>query len=151
MVFEVGRLVIKIAGRDARKKGVIVDVLENGYVMLDGQTRRKKCNISHLEPLNQVLKIKKGASNAEVVKALTEAGIECKERKAKETKNTERPRKQRKVKEKLEKKAKPKAEKKEKPKKEEKVVEKKAEAKVEKPKTEEKAKVETKPVEEAKQ
>jgi large subunit ribosomal protein L14e len=100
---EVGRLCVKTAGRDARRKCVVIDVLENSYVMVDGQTRRRKVNIAHLEPMNQVIKIKKGASHEEVAKAFEELGIETKTSTPKE--KTERPRKQRKVKEKPEKKA----------------------------------------------
>jgi large subunit ribosomal protein L14e len=74
-MYEVGRLCIKIAGRDARKKCVIVDVLDELFVLIDGQTRRKKCNIKHLEPLEKIIKIKKGASHSEVVTALKKEKI----------------------------------------------------------------------------
>lgn len=75
-MYEIGRVCVKIAGRDSRKKAVIVDVLDDVYVLIDGQVRRKKCNIKHLEPLDKVLKLKKGASNEEVVEALKKEGIE---------------------------------------------------------------------------
>ena len=48
--------------------------------MIDGQTRRKKCNIAHLEPKDKVLKLKKNASNKEVCSALKKEKIECKEK-----------------------------------------------------------------------
>ena len=85
-MYQIGRLCVKIAGRDARKKCVIVDVLDKFYVMIDGQTRRRKCNISHLEPLDKVLKISKGASHDAVVDALKDEGIEVQEKKIKEKK-----------------------------------------------------------------
>jgi len=97
MVLKIGRLCMKIAGRDSRNKCVIVDVVDDTYVLIDGQVRRKKCNIKHLEPLNQVLEIKKGAAHEEVVQAFKKLNIEIRERKSKE--KTERPRKQRKRKE----------------------------------------------------
>ncbi|NTV24217.1 MAG: 50S ribosomal protein L14e, partial [Nanoarchaeota archaeon] len=62
-MFEIGRLCVKIAGRDARGKCLVIDTLEGNFVLIDGQTRRKRCNITHLEPLDKVLKIKKGASH----------------------------------------------------------------------------------------
>ena len=65
-MYEIGRLCVKLAGRDARMKCVIIDVLDNNYVMIDGQTRRRKCNINHLEPLDKVLKVKKNATHSEV-------------------------------------------------------------------------------------
>lgn len=65
---DIGRICVKIAGRDAGKKCVIVDVIDNNYVLIDGATRRRKCNISHLEPTEKVLKIAKAAKHEEIVK-----------------------------------------------------------------------------------
>ncbi len=81
-MFEVGRLCVKIAGRDAQGKCLVVDILDNRFVLIDGQTRRRKCNIMHLEPMESVLKIKKGASHDEVVKVLDSIGIKVTEKKA---------------------------------------------------------------------
>ena len=99
-MIEVGRVVVKIAGRDAGLKGLVVDILDNKYVLIDGQVRRRKCNIAHIEPLKEIIKIKKNASHEEVVGALRELNIEVKEKKQKEKK--EKPRKKRKVKKKIE-------------------------------------------------
>lgn len=98
-MFEVGRLCVKIAGRDAGHYCIIVDVVNDKMVLVDGNVRRKKCNIKHLEPIDMVTKIKKGASTSEVKKALTEIGIPIKERevKRKTKKNTSKPLKQRKT------------------------------------------------------
>jgi len=115
----VGRMCVKIAGRDANKKCVIVDVLDKQFVLIDGETRRRKCNIKHLEPLKEELKIKEKASHEEVVAAFKRLGIELRERKSKP--KTERPKKQKKKKTKpvKEKKKIAKKPKEEKPKKEE--------------------------------
>ncbi len=85
-MYEIGRLCVKIAGRDARKKCLIIEVLDDNYVLIDGQTRRKKCNINHLEPLDKVLKIKKGASHKEVGDALKKEGVEVGAKKPKKAK-----------------------------------------------------------------
>lgn len=74
-MYEVGRIVIKIAGRDAGSAGVIVEKVNENTVLVDGNMRRRKCNIKHLEPLKDVLKIKKGASTAEVHKIMSVAGV----------------------------------------------------------------------------
>jgi large subunit ribosomal protein L14e len=125
-MIEIGRLCIKIAGRDSRKKCVVVDIIDDNFVMIDGETRRKKCNIKHLELLDKVIKIRKGSSHDVVVKEFKTLGIEIKEKKSKERK--ERPKRVRKKKEKkpeeAEKKPKKKAEKKVKSKEEEKLAEK---------------------------
>ena len=69
-MLEVGKVCMKIAGRDAGKLGVVIDILDNTYVVLDGEVRRRKCNIYHLEPLERKVDIKKNASHADVLKAL---------------------------------------------------------------------------------
>ena len=89
-MFDVGRICVKLAGRDANKVCLVVDVLDENYVMIDGQTRRRKCNIIHLEPLEQKIKISKKASHDVVVKELKKAGIAVSEEKVKRTKKTEK-------------------------------------------------------------
>ena len=98
-MIEIGRLVVKTAGRDAGKKGVIIDILDDKFVLIDGETRRRKVNILHIEPLNQVIKIEKNASHNEVAKALDELGIKSRETKPKPA--TQRPRAKRKTPEQL--------------------------------------------------
>jgi len=127
-MIEVGRMCVKIAGRDAGKKCLIVDIIDENHVLIDGETRRRKCNVGHLEFLEEVVKIKKGASHDEIVKEFEKLGLKALVTKGKG--KTERPRKVRKVKEKVEKKPKAKKEvKKEEPKKEEKKAEEKVEVK----------------------
>lgn len=99
MTIEIGRLCVKIAGRDAGKKAIIIDILDDKYVLIDGETRRRKCNILHLEPLNQVIKIKKNASHEDVSKVLKEIGIQSRETKPKQ--KIEKPKKKRKTPEQL--------------------------------------------------
>jgi len=69
-MLEIGRVCVKLAGRDAGKTAVIVDVLSEPFVLIDGEVRRRKCNIKHLEPLERTIEIKKNASHADVLKAL---------------------------------------------------------------------------------
>ncbi len=82
-MIEVGRVCVKVAGRDAGLKCVVVDVLDKNLVLIDGQTRRRKCNVSHLEPLAQTLPIEKGASHEKVVAAFKEIDVVIVERKPK--------------------------------------------------------------------
>lgn len=85
---EIGRVCVKTAGRDASKKCVIVEIIDNNYVIIDGETRRKKCNVAHLEPLKSLVDIKAGAEHSVIAKAL---GIEARENKSRKT--AERPKK----------------------------------------------------------
>ena len=77
----IGRLVLKKAGREANRTAVIVDEISDNFVLIDGDVKRRKCNVKHLEFLNKGVKIKKGASTEEVLKALKDIGIEIKPRK----------------------------------------------------------------------
>jgi large subunit ribosomal protein L14e len=79
-MFDVGRLCIKIAGREAGKYCVVIKKLEDNFVLVTGprsvtQVKRRKCNILHLEPLKESLKIKADASDEEVIKAYEEASL----------------------------------------------------------------------------
>jgi len=98
-MFEIGRICIKIAGRDAGLKCVVIDLLDKNTVLIDGQTRRRKCNLKHLEPLKETIKIKKNAAHKDVVAAFKKLKIETKETKPKKT--AERPKKVKKEKTKL--------------------------------------------------
>ena len=83
-MYELGRLCVKIAGRDSRKKALVIDILDKNFVLIDGETRRRKCNLKHLEPLNTVYKIKKNASHKEIIELFKrELNIEIVEKKAK--------------------------------------------------------------------
>ncbi len=74
-MFESGRICVKTAGRDAGLRCVIVDNLDKNYVLVDGETRRKKCNINHLEPTATILQIQKNAAHDEITKAFADIGI----------------------------------------------------------------------------
>lgn len=80
-MIEIGRVCVKTAGRDAGNHCVIVEVLKNNYVMIDGNVRRRKCNMIHLEPLDKVIKIKAKAATKDVQAAMKKEGIEVKEKK----------------------------------------------------------------------
>jgi len=85
---EIGQVCMKIAGRDAGKKCVIIDTIDKNFVLIDGATRRRKCNIAHLEPLQEKVKVKKGASHEEIALALKAIGITVPVKKKKAPKAT---------------------------------------------------------------
>ena len=93
----IGQLCIKTAGRNAGSYCVIVDKIDDNFVLIDGNVKRKKCNVKHLEPLNKVLKIKKGASTSSVHEAMKKEKLKVIITKPK-TKKTEKPVRQRKKK-----------------------------------------------------
>ncbi len=87
MSLNIGRVCVKLAGRDAGQIAVIVDVLDKNIVVIDGQVRRRKCNILHLEPTAKSVQVAKDASHNTVVAALKHIGIEVVERKTKKQKS----------------------------------------------------------------
>ena len=76
MIFDIGTVCVKLAGRDAGKRCVIVDTIDDSFVLIDGQTRRRKCNVLHLEPTKQKLSIAKGADSSAGKSALKTIGVE---------------------------------------------------------------------------
>jgi large subunit ribosomal protein L14e len=77
---EVGRICVKICGREAGKKCVIVDIIDKSFVLVTGPksvtgVKRRRANINHLEPLAEKIEIKRGASDEEVVEALKQKGL----------------------------------------------------------------------------
>ena len=76
---EVGRICVKIVGREAGRRCVIVDVIDRNFVLVTGppkvsDVKRRRANISHVEPTPQKIKIAKGADDEEVQEALKKAG-----------------------------------------------------------------------------
>jgi large subunit ribosomal protein L14e len=68
---EVGRICVKVTGREAGKKCVIVDVMDKSYILISGPkkvtgVRRRRANVNHVEPLLDKIEIKRGASDDEV-------------------------------------------------------------------------------------
>lgn len=100
-MLEIGRICVKIAGRDAGKKAIIIDVLNEPFVLIDGEVRRRKCNVKHLEPLNKIIEISKNASHTEVLKTLE---LEEKKKKKEKKEKVARPKKKKVSKKKEEKK-----------------------------------------------
>ena len=98
-IYEIGRLCMKLAGRDAGRKCVIVENVNDKFVVIDGNVRRKKVNIKHLEPFADIIEIKDKASHEDVKAAFTKLGLAVWDKKSK--KSTERPKQIRKKKEKV--------------------------------------------------
>ncbi len=79
-MFDVGRMCLKVAGREAGKYCVVVNKIDDNFVLVTGprsvtQVKRRKCNIVHLEPLKETIKIKPDASDEEVISAYEEASL----------------------------------------------------------------------------
>ncbi|MCW4044184.1 MAG: 50S ribosomal protein L14e [Candidatus Bathyarchaeota archaeon] len=76
---EIGRICVKLAGRETGKKCVIIDVMDKSFVLITGPqkttgVKRKRVNINHLRPLQDKIDIPRGASDEEVTTTLKNAG-----------------------------------------------------------------------------
>ena len=80
MIEEIGRIAVKVSGREAGKKCVIVDVIDKNFVLVTGPkqltgVRRRRANVAHLAFTPHKIEIQKGASDEEVMKALEKANL----------------------------------------------------------------------------
>ena len=76
---EVGRICVKLSGREAGRKCVVVDVIDKNFVLVTGPfkvsgVKRRRVNISHIEPTEFKVDVKKGDDDEKVTEALTKAG-----------------------------------------------------------------------------
>ncbi len=72
---EIGRVCLKLAGRDAGQFAVVLSEPDGSFVLVDGNVRRKRCNIKHLEPTHTLLKLRENASTPDVLGAMESAGL----------------------------------------------------------------------------
>ncbi|MEM0188562.1 MAG: 50S ribosomal protein L14e [Saccharolobus sp.] len=77
---EIGRICVKSRGREAGRKCVIVDIIDDNFVLVTGPkdvtgVKRRRVNITHIEPTDKKIDIQKGASDEEVKKKLEESGL----------------------------------------------------------------------------
>ncbi len=77
-MLSLGRLCVKTCGRDAMQFCVIVEEIDEKYVLIDGNTRRKKVNKAHIEPLNKVFDIKKGSDTKTILELFEKEEIQVK-------------------------------------------------------------------------
>lgn len=71
----IGRVCIKTRGREKNRKCVIVDVVDDNFVIITGPkdltgVRRRRVNIKHLSITEQKINISRGAPDSEVRRVL---------------------------------------------------------------------------------
>ena len=77
---EIGRICIKVLGREAGKKCIIVDLVDKNFVLITGpkavsSIKRRRANVNHLEITQEKIDISRGATDEEVTEALKAASI----------------------------------------------------------------------------
>jgi large subunit ribosomal protein L14e len=72
---DVGRICVKLKGREEGSRCVIVDLVDRNYVIVTGPpevtgVRRRRVNMSHLQPLDEIIEISRNASDEEIAALL---------------------------------------------------------------------------------
>jgi len=79
-VLDIGRVCLKISGREAGKYCCVLKNIDKSFVLITGPklltgVKRRRCNIEHLEPTEYKLDIKEEATDEEVIAAYEKAGL----------------------------------------------------------------------------
>jgi len=80
-LIDIGRIVVITQGRRAGKKAVVVDIVDENFVIVTGPkelngVKRRRMNINHIIPINMKLDIDRGAEDAAVMEKIKERGLE---------------------------------------------------------------------------
>jgi large subunit ribosomal protein L14e len=79
-MLETGRIVLKIAGREAGKYAVIIENMNDNFVLLTGPksitgVKRRKCNIDHIEPTEHKFDIDSKADDSLIENLWKKSGL----------------------------------------------------------------------------
>lgn len=79
-MYETGRVCLKIAGREAGKYCVIVESVDDNFVLITGPktvtgVKRRKCNIDHIEPTDNLIEIGSKADDASIENLWKSSGL----------------------------------------------------------------------------
>lgn len=72
---EIGRIYVKLSGRETGLKCVVLDIIDKNFVLVTGpqginSVKRRRVNVNHLEPTALKIEIEKGASDQKVTAVL---------------------------------------------------------------------------------
>ena len=79
-MLEPGRVVLKIAGREAGKYAVIVEAVKDNFVLITGPksitgVKRRKCNIDHIEPTEHKFEVESKVDDASIEEMWKSSGL----------------------------------------------------------------------------
>ena len=76
MIMDIGRVCVKVRGKDAGNYCVVVERINKNFVLVEGKNmKRRRVNIMHLEPLPKILNIKKDSNRESILNELKKAGF----------------------------------------------------------------------------
>jgi len=79
-MLEPGRVVLKIAGREAGKYAVIIENVNDDFVLITGPKsitgiKRRKCNIDHIEPTEHKFEIDSKVDDSKIEELWKSSGL----------------------------------------------------------------------------
>jgi len=88
MLFENGRVCVKIAGREAGKYCAVIEAIDANYVVVEGpEVRKRKTNVAHLEPLADKIDSKRDVKQ----QLIDKYNIKLPEKRKEKSAKTEKP------------------------------------------------------------
>ncbi|MFH1180348.1 MAG: 50S ribosomal protein L14e [Candidatus Bathyarchaeota archaeon] len=71
IAIDIGRVCMKLQGREKGKKCVIIDVIDRNFVVVAGPgVKRRRVNMDHILALDETVNVQRDASDAEIAGAL---------------------------------------------------------------------------------
>ena len=71
---QIGRVITKLAGREAGEKAVIIAIIDQNFVLITGagisSVKRRRSNIKHIDVMDILIAIGKDADDAQVKVAI---------------------------------------------------------------------------------
>jgi large subunit ribosomal protein L14e len=68
---DIGRVCLKVQGREKGKRCVVIDVIDRNFVVVTGPgVKRRRVNMNHITPLDETISIQKNATDEEVISQL---------------------------------------------------------------------------------
>ena len=79
-MIEPGRICLKIAGREASRYCVIVEIVNDDFVLITGPksitgVKRRKCNIDHIEPTEHKFEIDSKVDDSKIEELWKSSGL----------------------------------------------------------------------------
>jgi large subunit ribosomal protein L14e len=72
---DIGRICVKLSGREAGKKCIVVDVVDKNFVLITGPKqlnglKRRRVNVNHIEPTERKVSLRRGDTDEALMKVL---------------------------------------------------------------------------------
>ena len=80
---EIGQVCEKLTGNEKGRICIVIDSKDKNFVLIDGDVKRRRCNLNHLKPLDKVVKISENDDTDKIRDILKREGFKLIGRKVK--------------------------------------------------------------------